>query len=135
MDIALDDGGRLTGAPDGADEPAVRVAVSARLEALRGLYLAGDESAALEAVLTVVAARELPLGGGYRHAWPEVPAAWARQDIAGLRALWSGVRGAADGAERLRRAGSAGDVSAGLRRLLGAVQDAARGAALLGEVL
>lgn len=133
MIIGVDVRGALVGAPEGCAEPDVRVSVSEALAVLRARYEAGETAAALEAVVLVGQAARLPLGGGYRHRWPELPSGWAEEDLRAALALWRGLRGAERGAELLRAARCAADVSAGLREIVGSVLDAERGAALLRE--
>lgn len=133
MIVGVNVKGGLAGAPEGAAEPDVRVAVHEALEVLRARYDAGEDGAGLEAVVLVGQASRLPLGGGYRHAWPELPADWSEADLAASVDLWRGLRGAEDAAAILRRAGSAKDISDGLRGLLSAVLSAERGAGRLRE--
>lgn len=125
--------GELLGVPEGAAEPDVRVAVSEALDVLRARYRAGEPGAVVEAIILVGQAAALPLGGGYRHAWPPLPADWDRDDTEAAIVLHRARHGAEDAADILRRAASAQDISSGLRLLLASVLDAERGAGLLRE--
>ena len=131
MIIALNGSGWLMGVPEGAAEPDVRISVAEALTVLRARYEAGEDAAALEAVVLVGQSARLPLGGGYRHAWPALPPDWSDADASAAVSLWRGVRGAEKAADILRRASCAADISTGLRSLLASVLEAERGAALL----
>lgn len=129
MTVAIGRRGELVGVPPDAVEPDIRVAVAETLSTLRARYNAGDDSAALEAVVLVGQAARLPLGGGYRHRWPLLPETWTEADLDASISLWRGMQSTRDGAARLREARSAGEVTDALKTMLSGLFEAERGAA------